>query len=459
MTTVRSRCKQSVRRTRFSRSAAELRAQAAISAGAFRPLLIACVSAVAIALVGAIAVVASAGASTRAAAHVDRWPFRRLQLGITSPPGAAAGERRAAPLALRYAYLSGGVNTGNGWRTWANGNGDYVSEYIAEAERAHMIPVFSYYQLLQSQPGDTNSNESSGDLQNLGNVSTMRSYYGDLTAFFKEAASAKDPVILQVEPDLWGYIEQASGGNAEKVPAAVASTKVAGLKGLPNNASGFARAILTLRDRYAPHVIVAYHDSIWGTGFAIQESHPSNSQVTWMAKQSVSFYKSLHAKFNAIFTETSNSDAGYAQVVEGAGRSQWWAPVDFEHLREYIGDMHKALKLPTVIWQIPVGNSVMRVMNNTPYHYQDNTVQSLLGTNKQARALINGYAAAGVSALLFGSPQPTDTCGCDNDHNKLGNEPKPIDGNTRRSYTDADDGGYFMHVAKAYYRRGPVAVK
>jgi hypothetical protein len=459
MTIVRSRWKQSVRRTRFSSTAADQTARRAVRVGPFRLLLTTCVVLVGIVLVGAIAVIGSAGASTRAVAHVDRWPFHRLQLGITSPPGAAAGERRAAPLALRYAYLSGGVNTGAGWRTWANGNGDYVSEYISESERAHMVPVFSYYQLLQSRPGVSNSNESSGDLENLKDVSTMRSYYADLTAFFKEAASAKDPVILQVEPDLWGYIEQASGGNAAKVPAAVASTKLAALKGLPNNASGFARAILVLRDHYAPHVIVAYHDSIWGTGFAIQESHPSNSQVTWMAKQSVSFYKSLHARFNAIFTETSNSDAGYSQVVEGAGRSQWWKPVDFEHLREYVGDMHKVLKLPTVIWQIPIGNTVMRVMNNTPYHYQDDTVQSLLGSRKQARALISGYAAAGVSALLFGSPQSTDTCGCDNDHNKIGHEPKPIDGNTRRSYTDADDGGYFMHVAKAYYRRGTVAVK
>ena len=40
-------------------------------------------------------------------------------------------------------------------------------------------------------------------------------------------------------------------------------------------AAGFAQAILVLRHNYAPHVIVGYHDSIWGTGKDIHDSHPT----------------------------------------------------------------------------------------------------------------------------------------------------------------------------------------
>jgi hypothetical protein len=95
----------------------------------------------------------------------------------------------------------------------------------------------------------------------------------------------------------------------------------------------------------------------------------------------------------------------------------------------------------------------MRVMNNTTYHYQDNKVQILLGAGSAAKGLLRSYARAGVAALLFGSGQPTDTCACDNDHNRLAHEPAPIDGNTKRSLSTDDDGGYFMMRAAAYYRR------
>jgi len=58
------------------------------------------------------------------------------------------------------------------------------------------------------------------------------------------------------------------------VPAAVASTGIPALRGLPNTAAGFAQAVLALRDRLAPRVIVGYPISIWG-----REGHPPQSPV------------------------------------------------------------------------------------------------------------------------------------------------------------------------------------
>ena len=46
------------------------------------------------------------------------------------------------------------------------------------------------------------------------------------------------------------------------------------LRGLPNTAAGFAQAVLALRDRLAPRVIVGYPISIWGTGKDIHLNHP-----------------------------------------------------------------------------------------------------------------------------------------------------------------------------------------
>jgi hypothetical protein len=338
---------------------------------------------------------------------VAPWPYHTLQLGVLSPAGQAAAETAQAPIGFRYAYLSGGANTADGWSTWANGHGSYVSEYIAESEAADVVPVFSYYQLRQSQPGAGNGEESAGDLENLANRSTMRAWYEDLKLFFAQAASATGPVVLQVEPDLWGYIEAASKHNdASSVHVAVASSGMPDLKGMPNTATGLAQAILVLRNNYAPKVIVAYHDSSWGTGLNIQSSHPTRAQVQGMAERSVAFYRSLDARFNALFTETSNADAGYAQEDEGAGTTQWWAPIDFTHLGEYIRAVHHALRLPVVIWQIPVGTTFMK---NTYQQFEDNKLQSLLDTGPVARTRLHHYANDGVAALLFGPAQSSDT--------------------------------------------------
>jgi hypothetical protein len=167
-------------------------------------------------------------ASARAASARFRWPFTELQLGLANAPGAATGLAAVAPFGLRYQYLAGGVNTGKGWQTW-NAGGSFVSLYIAESKAHHIIPVFSYYQIRQSLPGAGIADETSADLGNLANQTTMRAYYLDLKAFFVKAAAAGGPVILHVEPDLFGYIEHASANDASRVPAAVASTGIAEL--------------------------------------------------------------------------------------------------------------------------------------------------------------------------------------------------------------------------------------
>src|ERR1043165_4507651 len=102
----------------------------------------------------ALMVVLGLGAPVRtASAHAvpAGWPAR-VELGMADSPGGAAAMKRTAPFAFRYQYLAGGVNTGSGWATW-NTNGDFPRFYIQDSIGHGMIPVFTYYQLLQSAPG------------------------------------------------------------------------------------------------------------------------------------------------------------------------------------------------------------------------------------------------------------------------------------------------------------------
>ena len=96
-----------------------------------------------------------------------------------------------------------------------------------------------------------------------------------------------------------------------------------------------------------------------------------------MAAKAARFYRSLHARYDVLFSELADRDAGYAQVNDG--QELWWDAADFRHDVQFLAGLHHVVRLPIVLWQIPVGNTLMRAMNNTPHHFQDNKVQFLLG--------------------------------------------------------------------------------
>jgi hypothetical protein len=218
-----------------------------------------------------------------------------LGIGLTDGPGGARALRRSAPFDYRYQYLAGGVNTGTGWATW-NPGGSFVTLYARESIAAHVTPVFTYYMVRQSLPGRDVSDEAQADLGNLANRDTMRAMYADLRMLFKRAGAFRKRILVHVEPDLWGYVEQAApGDDASRVPAAVASSGDPELAGLPDTAAGFARAVVRLRDRYAPKVVLGYHLSVWGTKTDIALQNPPDRQVDVLAGPPASTARSAPA--------------------------------------------------------------------------------------------------------------------------------------------------------------------
>ncbi len=107
---------------------------------------------------------------------------------MADSPGDAQALRAHSGVDMRYQYLAGGVNTGHGWATW-NPDGSFVSMYVRESFAAHMIPVFTYYQLLQSAPS-VGSSEQARDLSNLRNPATMRAYWADYELLLRRVSAA-----------------------------------------------------------------------------------------------------------------------------------------------------------------------------------------------------------------------------------------------------------------------------
>jgi hypothetical protein len=404
------------------------------------------------------------------------WPSQ-VEIGVADSPGGAAAVRATAPMLFRYQYLAGGVNTGNGWATW-NTNGDFPKFYIQDSIANGMIPVFSYYQLLQSSPGG--GSESDDDFGNLNNTATMTAYYNDLILFFQKAALfPAQRVVLHVEPDFWGYMEQRStNDNATMVSAKVSETGIAALQGLPSTVAGFARAVVKLRDTYAPNVTLAYHLSVWGTNVDIALSNPSNAQIDALGVRAAAFYTSLGANFDIVFTDIADRDAAFKQIIYGDGGVSWWDAGDFQRSARFLLKFSTTAGKRLVMWQIPFGNKHMLAQNNTWGHYQDNRVETLL--DEANRADLTAYRDAGVVAFLFGGGASGVTCACDADGDGVTN-PAPIGANTMASqlapkgtapsqatvngvltlvtpYAADDDGGYFRWRVWAYYQAGALGL-
>ena len=302
------------------------------------------------------------------------WPHHLL-LGVADAPGDAHHLQRIAHVDARYQYLSGGVNTGQGWATW-DADGTFASNYVRESIAAHLVPVLSYYQLLQSEPG-AGSSELARDLSNLRNPGTMSAYWRDFELMLRRVAAAAGTqlAIVHVEPDLWGYLEQAH---------AVALAR------------SFAARLIALRDRLAPHVLLAWHLSVWGTGVDPTDSKPSLPGMRALARTSAAFYTSLHAHFDLVFHDITDRDAGFYQHVEGNPRT-WWSAGDFRRLNVYLSTFSQITRTPMVLWQLPLGDTHL---SDTWEHYRDNRLQWWLDDPSGSHLLAT--RDAGVIGLLFG---------------------------------------------------------
>jgi hypothetical protein len=384
------------------------------------------------------------------------WPFADLQLGFADSPNGAATLKASAPFGMRYQYLAGGVNTGSGWATWNTG-GNFVTWYVQESVAQGMVAVFPYYMLLQSNPA-TGADEAAKDLSNLRNVATMTAYWADVKLFMQRAAAGASgkPVVLHVEPDLWGYIEQAATNNAgADVLAAVASTGNADLAGLPNTAAGFAQAFVRLRNAYAPNVLLAYHLSGWGTMFDLHASQTTDPETDALAAKAAAFYASLGTDFDLAFTDLADRDSGFYKQIYGDGGASWWNASDFPRYARFIKGFVAATGKRMVVWQIPMGNTVMRATNDTWGHYADNRPEWFLADTGSGN--LASWRDAGVIGLLFGGGATGTTCACDAMGDGVTN-PAASGTHTRASLSADDDGGYLRDRAAAYYAAGALAL-
>jgi hypothetical protein len=272
-------------------------------------------------------------------------PNDRLHFGLANQPTDLGWMTSSGvPWRYRYQYLSAGVNTGSGWETWNSPTGAFASLYMNASNANGYIPVFSYYELLQSNPS-TGSNESDRDFSNLNNTSTMAAYYANFKLLMQLAGTYGKAVVVQVEPDLWGYLQQrAAGGGPSTLTASVASSGFADVAGIPNTAQGFGYALLKLRDLYGPNVTMAVHASPWSSGIDIASNTSASVNAAAEADKTAAFLNSAGIASNPYGADRAClrlADLEPAVHAVDGDRHSWAAPLERERRRGRLGSLRE----------------------------------------------------------------------------------------------------------------------
>ncbi|TME38542.1 MAG: hypothetical protein E6I61_12970, partial [Chloroflexi bacterium] len=412
-----------------------------------------------------------ASAQAVQAAARGTLPSDRLHFGISNDSGGELGWLVASkiPWRYRYQYLAGGINNFNGstdpcaanagWQTWNSPAGQFVTSYINDSVANSAIPVFTYYEIVQSNPSAGNE---SAELTKISTVCTMQRYWADFTVLMQKIGAYGGVAVVHVEPDFWGFMEQQSA-DPSTLPAVVASSGNPDLAGLPNTVQGMGWAFLKLRDKYAPNALLGIHASSWGSGVDIASDQRSSVDPAAEADKLAAFIDKAGIAGNPagvtpwdlVFNDVADHDAGW---YGAASNPHWWDRnnvvfPNFTRWLAFMNRLHTDTGLPLVEWQVPLGNQYFDTENNANGHYQDNRAEYFTSHPTQ-------LTAAGIVAVLFGAGNAGQTTYTDAIGDGVTN-PSPVASwqcnqcNSHVSTLSDDDGGFLRMAVGAYYRTYP----
>jgi len=319
---------------------------------------------------------------------------------------------------IQWTYLSGQANA-NWYNTWGYGaaDGSWLDGMLTTIDGYGFIPGIHLYNM-----GYGHDQGDAGLLAQIQDPTWSKEYFTEFKVMLKKIKSFGKPVIVVIEGDSFGMIEMLTNNNPSTA-AAVASTGLAELAGLPNTVAGFGMAYLALRKSIGVSNLAMGPDTPYYAAngdimnFAPGDTDPLQSHVAhqW------TFFGPLGVGTNQTGTRFDFSASCPRDSDEGAfgdGRDKWstsdTASVNTPSINRYIEWLrlyNQTSGVPWVLHQVPIGNSQHA---NTPYSsatarsgYKDTLVEYLFQFESPASAAlrtthVGNFAGAGVAAFLFG---------------------------------------------------------
>ena len=302
---------------------------------------------------------------------------------------------KSAPWDVHYKYLSGGIPDGAGpcgscltgcssagsacdnahgcgwWGCWQwdqDPPGKYVSGFAQTAAGNHILPMITYYEILQSsgvQEGAPEVTVAASDL------AFMRRYLADWRFVLQSLGNSA--ALLHVEPDFWGYCEQANE-DPHAQPAAVASANPTDCGGMENTIAGLGHCFIAMARKYAPNARIGLHGSGWGTRADVLGNSSPSLDVVGEARKLGRFLEECGAaEGDFVVVDASDRDAGWYQTQ---GRNSWWDATNatipnFHQAFQWASALAEQVGKPVLWWQLPVGNMGL---SDTTGHWKDNRV-------------------------------------------------------------------------------------
>lgn len=307
---------------------------------------------------------------------------------------------------LEYIYLtySWATNWGGGPR-----DGAFAQSFFKSADANGYIPAISYYEMYDIPPANT------GFYQKVQSPTAMAEYFGDFKLLMQQAKTFGRPVLVMLEPDGYAYLQESAV--VPTAPAAIASTGLPELAGLPNTAAGWGLAFLQMRKSVgATNVILGMHISGWATGLDI-----IHFNVTDPLQPAVDNVYNFLAPLGLVANITGDTydilvgdpldrDSNYYTLVRGENR--WWDTADtaaintrsFNRYAEWMRLWNVKASKRWVLWQVPIGNSFSKDVcynGSIGSGYKDNRSEYFFGNGGTTH--LQKFVSSGMISLLFGA--------------------------------------------------------
>jgi len=349
---------------------------------------------------------AVSGGSAAVGAIPTGLPAREL-VGLFEDTGGTWMKSSGVPWDVRYRYFT------KGWvNNWGFGayDGSWGLGYMRECDSQRFIPAVQYYQM-NGEPGGSES----AFLQKVQNATTMKSYFGDFKLLMQRAKDFGKPVIVLVEADGFGFLQQQTASNSNAY-GAIKDSGMTELAGLPNTVAGWGLAFLQIRKAAgANNVVLGIHISGWASGKDVAYSSVTDALSPEVDKVYAFLApfglagNATGATWDVLVGDPLDRDSDYYVLVQGQNR--WWDASDsasinsksFNRYAEWVRLWNRKASRRWILWQIPLGNSNHRnVVNDGSARagYKDNRPEYFFGNGT---AHLVKFADAGVIGLLFGA--------------------------------------------------------
>jgi hypothetical protein len=331
-----------------------------------------------------------------------------LSVGLFEQSGATWMKGSGVPWDLRYAYFTYGW--ANNWG-YGSRDGSWGLNYMKESSGEGFVPAVEYY-CVNGEPGGAEAQF----LAKTQNTTTMAEYFGDFKLLMQNIKTFGKPVVVLMEADGFGFLEQQSNGNPNAY-AAVAASGLPELASLPNTVAGWGLAFLQLRKAVgATNAILGIHVSDWaggediGYGSVTDALQPQVDTVYGFLSPLGLAANTTGATYDFLVGDPLDRDSDYYKVVENQNR--WWDASDtasvnsesFNRYASWLSLWNAKAKKRWILWQIPIGNSNQLDVCNSGQPrqgYKDNRAEYFFGPERAQH--LASWAQDGVIGLLFGA--------------------------------------------------------